>query len=60
MKSFVLSFVSVAVTEDSGAARGNQYPQWAEVEGLTRQAFQTECRYTKKLFPNLHVHTIRI
>ena len=50
IKSFVLWFVSVAVTADSGAARGNQYPQWAEVGGLTRQAFQTECRYTKNYF----------
>ena len=43
---------SITVTADSGAARGNQYPQWAEVRGLTRQAFQTECihRYTKSYF----------
>jgi len=50
IKSFILWFVSVAVTADSGAARGNQYPQWAEIGGLTRQAFQTECRYTKNYF----------
>ena len=51
------SFVSVAVTADSGAARGNQYPQWAEVWGLTRQAFQTECRFTNYFLICMSIHS---